>query len=139
MKLLGAVELPLGAGSGDEVSVDGDLLSRPAPRQELHERREVLELWDHLLYTHHHDVDWRNARDEPGVALVGDGADRACLGDPEVGARDADVSVQELLPETLSGEGGQRLYIRRQVLLGDAGEDLRDPLLVHVQDRSDDV
>src|SRR5215204_2163345 len=117
MKLLGAVELPLGAGSGDEVSVDGDLLSRPAPRQELHERREVLELWDHLLYTHHHDVDWRNARDEPGVALVGDGADRACLGDPEVGPRNTDVSSQELLAQASPGEGAQGLDVGWQLFV----------------------
>src|SRR5215211_2764508 len=139
MKLLRAVQLAFAARAGDEVGVDRDLLPRPTPRQELHERREVLELRDHLLYPHHDDVYGGNARDEPGVALVGDGADRARLGDPEVGARNADVGVQELLPETLAGEGGQRLHIRRQVLVGDAGEDLRDPLDVHVHDWSDDV
>src|SRR5215216_2115827 len=139
MKLLRAVQLAFAARAGDEVGVDRDLLPRPTPRQELHERREVLELRDHLLYPHHDDVYGRNARYQPGVALVGDGADSACLGDPEVGARNADVRVQEFLPETLSGERGQRLHIRRQVLVGDTGEDLRYPLLVHVQYRSDDV
>src|SRR5215210_3410873 len=139
MKFFRAVQLACAARAGDEVGVDRDLLARSTPRQELHERREVLELRDHLLYPHHDYVHGRNARDQPRVALVGDGADRARLGDPEVGPRDADVRVQELLPETLAGEGGQRLYIRRQVLVGDAGEDLRDPLDVHVHDRSDDV
>src|SRR5215210_2994306 len=139
MKFFRAVQLACAARAGDEVGVDRDLLARSTPRQELHERREVLELRDQLLYPHHDDVYGRNARDQPGVALVGDGADRARLGNPEVGARNADVGVQELLPETLAGEGGQRLHIRRQVLVGDAGEDLRDPLDVHVHDRSDDV
>src|SRR5215218_6080517 len=139
MKFLRAVQLAFAARAGDEVGVDRDLLSRPTPRQKLHERREVLELRDHLLYPHHDDVYWRNARHQPGVALVGDGADSARLGDTEVGARNADVRVQEFLPETLAGEGGQRLHVRRQVLVGDTGEDLRDPLFVHVQDRSDDV
>src|ERR671911_1390373 len=139
MEFLRAVQLAFAARAGDEVGVDRDLLPRPAPGQELHERREVLELGDHLLYPHHDDVYGREARDEPGIALVGDGADSARLGNPEVGARNADVRVQELLPETLPGEGGQRLYVRRQLLVGDTGEDLRDPLYVHVHDGSDDV
>src|SRR5215217_2318121 len=97
MKLLRAVQLAFAARAGDEVGVDRDLLPRPTPRQELHERREVLELRDHLLYPHHDDVYGRNASYQPGVALVGDGADSACLGDPEVGARNAYVRVQEFL------------------------------------------
>src|SRR5215203_6509435 len=117
MKLLRAVQLAFAARAGDEVGVDGDLLSRPTPRQELHERREVLELRDHLLYTHHDDVDWRNARDEPGVALVGNGADRACLGDPEVGPRNTDVSGQELLAQASAGEGAQGLDVGWQLFV----------------------
>src|SRR5829696_3647551 len=111
MELLGAVQLAFAAGSCDEIGVDGDLLPRPTSRKKLNERREVLELRDHLLYTHHHDVDGRNARHEPGVALVGHGADRARLGDPEVGPRDADIRGQELLAKASAGEGAEGLHV----------------------------
>src|SRR3712207_9535628 len=81
VKLLGPVQLPLSPRPCDEVGVDGDLLPRPAPAEELDEDREVLEAWDHLLYPHHHDVHRRDAGDETGVALVGYGRDGAGLGD----------------------------------------------------------
>ena len=115
MELLGAVELAFAAGSRDEVGVYRELLPRAAAGQEPDEDREVREARDELLYPHHDDVDRGDAGDEPGVALVGDGRDGPRLGDPEVGARYADVSGQELLAQASAGEGAEGLDVGRQL------------------------
>src|SRR5918994_1691323 len=137
--LVRPVELALPAWSGDEVGVYGDLLSRTAPRQELDEDREVREARDHLLYPHHDHVDRRDAGDQPGVALVGDGHDRPRLGHPKVCPRHPDVGGEELLPEALAGKLGQVLDVRRQPLPGHPGEDIRYLLAVHVENGADNV
>src|SRR5829696_6618860 len=139
VELLGPVQLSLTARPGDEVGVAGDLLSRSAPPEELDEDREIFETRDHLLYPHHDHVHRRDARHEPGVALVGDGRDRAGLGHPEVRARYADVRREELLPQPLAGEGAQGLDVGRHLLPRGAGEDLGDAPAVHVEDGAHDV
>src|SRR5918994_933354 len=137
--LFRSVELALSARSGDEIGVDGDLLPRPAPRQELDEDREVREAWDQLLYPHHDNVDRWDARDQPGVALVCDGHDRPRLSHPEVRPRHPDVGGEEPLPEALASEPGQVLDVRRQLLSGYPGENLRCLFAVHVEDGADYV
>ncbi len=139
VKLLSPVELALSARAGHEVGVDRELLARPAPRQEASKHGEVLEARDELLYPHHHHVDRRDARHEPPVPLVRDRNDRTGFGDAEVRPRDANIRREELLAQASAGEAREDLRVRRQILPRDLREDLRDPLLVHVQDGPDDV
>src|SRR5215212_11754458 len=112
MHLLRPVELAFATRSRDEVGVDGELLAGPATREELDKDREVRKAWDQLLYPHHDHVDRRHARHQPPVALIGYGADRARLGDPEVRPGHADIRGQELLPQPFAGESRQVLDVR---------------------------
>src|ERR687885_1758312 len=114
VELLRPIQLALLPRARDEVGVDGDLLPRPAAPEQPDEDREIPEGGDHLLYTHHDDVHRRDARNEPGVPLVGDRRDGPRLGHPEVRPRDADLRSEELLPEAPAGEGAEGLHVRRE-------------------------
>src|SRR5215212_8065694 len=139
VELLGPVELPPLPGSRYEVGVHRKLLPRAATREEPDEDREVRKSRDEFLYTHHDHVNWRDARYEPGVALVRYRGDCPRFGDAEVGAGYAYIRGQEFLAQASTGEGAKGLYVGRQLFARCAGEDLRYALAVHVQDGTDDV
>ena len=94
-----------------------------------------------LLDPRRHDVHLGRGRGELGVALVGDGADGARVGDEEVGAGDADLGGEELLPQLAAcalrpWPARVLARVRLAVLLLEQGRDL---LLGAVHRRPDDV
>jgi hypothetical protein len=99
-------------------------LAGRGPRRELDEARQVVEARDDLLDAHERDVHaWERGAD-PDVPLVLDERDGTGLGDEEVGARDAHVGGEELLPERDARRGDERLGVtverRAQALVEEA-------------------
>ena len=85
--------------SGQDVDVVRDRLAGRRPRQQAHQRGDVLERRHDLLDARNRDVDLGQRGGQRGVALVGDEHDRARLGDEEIAAGDAHVRGQIVLAQ----------------------------------------
>ncbi len=138
--LFGAVLLARLARAGDHVEVGRDRLAGGRARQDGVQRRNVLQLLDHLLDAGDRHVHPRHGGAHAAVAFVLHQAQRAGLGDSEIHARQADVGLLELLAQHLAADLDQGVDI---VGVGDAGnllgEQGGDLLLGLVDRRHDDV
>ena len=76
-------------------------LTGRGPRQRLEEHVEVAPRRHHLLDADHRDQHLGQRQAHPAVALGLHHDERAGVGDGEVGAADADLGAQELLPQVL--------------------------------------
>ena len=110
-----------------------------APREQAQQHREIGERRDEPLHADERDVDARQARHEPPVALVRDEDDRAGLADAEVRAGDADVGREERLAQLAPRGARQRLELGRDGRAVDAGQELGDVLVRLLDRRRDDV
>ncbi len=137
--VLRAVELALALRARQHVDVVRDRLSGRRPRQETHQRRDVLERGHDLLDAGDGDVDLRQRRRQRRVALVGDEHDRAALRDEEVAAGDAHVGGEIVLPQHAARLEAQLLDARLDRRAVGLVEELGDLLLRLVQRRADDV
>ena len=141
--------------AGPERRVRVHPLAGGGARQQLQEDLEVGEARQQLLDPEHRDEHRRQRRAHPPVALGLDDADRARLGDAEVGAADADARGQEPLAQVDAGRLGEIARVvgldarrdrpREQVAdLGavavDRGhEDVRRPVAVELEDQLGEV
>ena len=115
-------------------------LPGPAPTQKTELGDGVLEGRDDLLDPGQDDVDRRDGRGHPAVALVGAEHHRSALGDQRVRAGHADPGGEELGPDQVA----DRVDLLRDVINGNGDlelgvEELADVLPAEVEGRSDDV
>jgi hypothetical protein len=111
----------------------------PAARQQVQQEPEIAVPREDLLDADHRDVALRRREAEARVALVGHQHDPPALRDDEVGAGQADIRLQILVPQVHAGAAGDRL---RVVVVGAEAMALergRDLATVLVDDRLDDV
>ncbi len=124
-------------GPGDELRVGADLLTGRAAREQLQDRRGVVERRDDLLHAHDRDVYCRKARRQVGVALVRDEHERAGVRDEDVATSDADIRLQERSSQLFARDRDQRRRVVVDRMPDDLGEERRD-LLARLVDRGRD-
>ncbi len=90
------------ARPGEDVGVDAERLTGGRPGQHVEQHVELVPRLDDALHAHHRDVDLRQRGAHAAVALVLDEADRSGLGHREVATGDADVGIEERLPQPLA-------------------------------------
>ena len=90
-------------GAGDPGDVGGDGLAGGVARQDLEDAQGRFEIRDQLVQAHQGHVHARQGRHQAAVALVGDKADGAGLGDGEIGAGDAHVGLEKCLAQLAPG------------------------------------
>ena len=112
VQLLGPVLLARPPRPGQERRVDAEPLPRAAAGEQPEQHGEIGQVGDEPLHAHQRDVHARERADQAAVALVRDQADGAGRADAEVGAGDADVGVEEDLPQLAARRLRERLELR---------------------------
>ncbi len=96
--------LAAGNGAADPGDVGGEQLAGGVLRQDLDDRRGVLQRRHQLLDADQGDMDLRQGGGQPGIPLVGDQGEAAGLGNSNIGAADSHVGVQISLTQLLAGD-----------------------------------
>ena len=139
----GAVGVARAAAAGGEGGVVGKILPGGGARQHAQDRRRILQRRHQLLDRGQHDVDLWQCLRQVAIALVGDDDRSAGFGDEEVGAGDADIRREVLLPQHAARLLDERRNLGQIALRVEMGVDAAEVCLHlvarQVHGRCDDV
>ncbi len=129
----------VGHGAADDGDITGEQLSGGTLGQGGEDGRDVLKVLDQFFQPDNRDVDARQGGDQAGIAFVGDDDDAAGVGDGDVCAGDAHVSVEKLGAQLAAGELDQLGDVGLLTLLDILAENLGNLLLGHMDGGHDHV
>jgi len=115
------------------------MLTGGVARQDLEDPEGISEARHQFVDAQQGDMDPRQGGDQPGVALIGDQADGAGLGNREIGAGDAHVGLGELAAQFPPCDLDQFFDIRFLVGPGDVGKEVAYLIAGEMDRRHDHV